>query len=231
MVITQTGAFTAAFTTATFGLTTRDSYWYSTTLTTPNDVTFAGTLNTSGSAVTTTGLLALASGDVIGGSATLTGAGITTTGTAASVAPTVLLTGATSSLAANLTATDLRVGGTGSLYLPAGRTITAPSQPVQVLAGGLLAGAGTIAGPLQNRGTVAPGDNAAGSIVGTLTAASYRQESTGTTAIQLSSGGNDAIVTTGTTATYVDGAVAITRLGGFTPAAGAIVTVVSSPTA
>jgi outer membrane protein OmpA-like peptidoglycan-associated protein len=181
--------------------------------------------------VTTTGLLSLSPGDVIGGSATLTGAGITTTGTAASVAPTVVLTGATSSLAANLTANDLRVGATGSLYLPAGRTITAPSQPVQVQAGGLLTGAGTIAGPLQNRGTVAPGDNAAGSIVGTLTAASYRQESTGTTAIQLSSGGNDAIVTTGTTATYVDGIVAITRLGGFTPASGAIVTVVSSPTA
>jgi outer membrane protein OmpA-like peptidoglycan-associated protein len=232
--LTQTGSFTAAISSVTFGATTRDPYFYSTSLTTPNDVTISGTLNTSGSAITATGAarLLLASGANVTGGATFTASGISTAGPAnATVQPTVVLTGASTTLAGNLTAYDLRVASGGSLYLPAGRTITAPSSSVQVLVGGTLTGAGTIAGPLQNRGTVAPGDNAAGSIVGTLTAASYRQESTGTTAIQLSSGGNDAIVTTGTTATYVDGIVAITRLGGFTPASGAIVTVVSSPTA
>jgi len=80
-----------------------------------------------------------------------------------------------------------------------------------------------------NQGTVSPGTDAAGSTVGTLTVGSLQQVAGGRLAIQESASGNDKVVVSGVTPVSFNGAVAVTTLPGYTPPAGASLTVVSAP--
>jgi outer membrane protein OmpA-like peptidoglycan-associated protein len=229
LVLTQVGAHSFSIGNGTH----TQSYVYNSTVTTPNAISESGTTLYNLSTVTTTGNLVLAPSTQLTQNSSITAAGLTTTaGVAPTVAPSLTITKATSSLAGDLSVQDLTVASGGTLYLPSPRILTvAASHKLTVQSGGILVGDGTLAGDLVNQGVVSPGTNAGGTTVATLTATSYTQSGTGLIAVQESASGNDKVAVTGTTPTAFSGTVNVSTLGGYVPPLGNSLTVVSAPSA
>jgi filamentous hemagglutinin family protein len=118
----------------------------------------------------------------------------------------------------------LNIAG-GTTSLAGGSTISAAA--VNVLAGGTLSGAGTVAAALSNNGTVSPGG--AGSIGRLTVQGSYTQGSTGVLNIELQdTDGFDQLAIAGTAG--LNGKLSIRAINGFVPPINATFDVVSAQT-
>jgi hypothetical protein len=110
------------------------------------------------------------------------------------------------------------VGGSDTLTLTAGS--------LQVTSGGLLQGSGTVAGPVNNGGTVSPGEQP-GDIRDFTVDGNYTQPSGGTLRIEAestSSGEYDRLLVTNPHSATIAGTIAVLNVSGFTPSNGDLIT-------
>jgi outer membrane protein OmpA-like peptidoglycan-associated protein len=119
------------------------TYVYNATVQTPNDVTFSGTTLFSTSSLTTTGNIVVASGAQLTQTSSLTASGIVTSGAASLIGPSLMLTGSTSSIGADVSLGALTLPSGTALTIPGGRTLTSASGSSTIT--GSLSGAGTLA--------------------------------------------------------------------------------------
>jgi len=124
--------------------------------------------------------------------------------------------------------TQVMSANAGEIRLAAGSGFVLGGGTLVNAAGGLISGSGSLfaGGGLRNEGTLRPGGNGS---IGTLTiAGALTQTDTGRIEAELQSGGAlDRIDVSGTT--LLDGVLQVTTLGGYTPADGTALDIVSAP--
>jgi fibronectin-binding autotransporter adhesin len=233
-VLTQTAGHTATIESRVTGPFTRSPRWQSVKLSTPNDVTLRGNVELFAGRITTAADLVVENGTTFGYSnATLEARGIVTGASTVSLNDATLkLTGTTSAVGGSLNVSTLELASGSRLLMPSGGLLkTIGAGTLNVPLGSTFGGSGGFDGTLTNNGTVSPGDTPAGPGTGTLTTVRYQQGATGVLDIDVDSSGNDTLDATDTTfgnRPVLAGTVSISRLGGYTPAVGTELTVLTS---